>query len=200
MVEILAYAFGIMYTPGPVNLLSLNSGLQTRLQLRFCAGVGCAMLLLFLCFGYAGAWLVSPQYQPIISLLGVSYIAYLAFKIFRASVNVSAHCVPTLSFKAGFWMQLLNPKAPVAILPIVTVQFPAAEISGIAISGWSLLLSMMAAGAPTSYMLAGRHLSRFIHHPRWFRALNMLMAFLLLYVAGDIFLNHVLDSALFTLA
>jgi len=62
MVEIFAYAFGIMYTPGPVNLLSLNAGLNDEVSsaLRFCVGVGLAMLLLFLLFGYTGAWLAVP--------------------------------------------------------------------------------------------------------------------------------------------
>ncbi|MCV6591001.1 MAG: hypothetical protein OIF57_18565 [Marinobacterium sp.] len=64
MVEILLYAFGIMYTPGPVNLLSLNGGINGHAVQgwRFCIGVGCAMWLLFLLFGYTGAWLVSPAW------------------------------------------------------------------------------------------------------------------------------------------
>ncbi len=31
MVEIVLYAFGIMYTPGPVNLLSLNAGINNQM-------------------------------------------------------------------------------------------------------------------------------------------------------------------------
>lgn len=196
MVEILAYAFGIMYTPGPVNLLSLNTGLNAQTRLKFCIGVGCAMLLLFVLFGYTGAWLLSPEYQMVISVLGCIYIAYLAFQIARVNVKVQARSQPaaTLTFRTGLLMQLLNPKAPIAILPITTVQFPAAEISGISILFWSLVLATMAFGAPTVYMLMGRYLNGWISKPSYFRMLNLAMAVLLFYVAGDIAYSHVLQA------
>jgi threonine/homoserine/homoserine lactone efflux protein len=96
-----------------------------------------------------------------------------------------------LNFRSGLIMQLLNPKALVAILPIVTVQFPAAQITGVSIFLWSFVLSSMAFGAPGSYLLMGARLSRFISQPLYFRALNLSMALLLLYVAMDIAYNHV---------
>lgn len=201
MVEILAYAFSIMYTPGPSNLLSLNAGLNGHIRsaLYFCLGVACAMLLLFLLFGYAGAWWVSPNYQLLISCVGSLYIAYLAFKIAWASIKPTL--VETakwteadgskLNFKSGLFMQLLNPKSFVVIFPIVTVQFPAAQVSGGSILAWSLLLSSMAFGAPGSYLLMGARLGKLIRHPRYFRLLNLNMALLLLYVGGDIAYSHV---------
>ncbi len=198
MVEILAYAFGIMYTPGPVNLLSLNQGLNGQLRLNFCIGVGCAMLLLFVLFGYTGTLLVSEQYQILISIAGCLYIFYLAYKIARANIMISqdpeevTKAEDTLTFRSGLLMQLLNPKAPVAILPIATVQFPAAGISGNIIMVWSVILATMAFGAPSVYMLMGKHLSRFITRPQSFRLLNSAMALLLFYVAGDIAWNHVM--------
>lgn len=199
MVEILAYAFGIMYTPGPANLLSMNAGLNGHLRstIAFCLGVASAMLLLFILFGYTGAWLVGPRYQLLISCLGSMYIMYLAYKIGWASIRtpvaeaVEQTSTHRLNYKAGLIMQLLNPKAFVAILPIVTVQFPEAQISGEAIIVWSLLLSCMAFGAPASYLLMGAHLGKRIREPRYFRVLNLCMAALLLYVAGDIAYNHV---------
>lgn len=201
MVEIVVYAIGIMYTPGPANLLSLNAGLNGRISstLRFCLGVACAMLLLFLLFGYTGGWLVSPRYQWLISCAGSLYIAYLACKIAWASIGSSAVepvvqegvADSNLSFQTGLFMQLLNPKAFIAILPIVTVQFPAAQISGSSILVWSLLLSCLAFGAPSSYMMMGARLGKLIRHPGYFRLLNLAMASLLLYVAADIAYNHV---------
>ncbi|WP_271271105.1 LysE family translocator [Aliamphritea hakodatensis] len=195
MVEILAYAFGIMYTPGPSNLLSMNAGLngQFRAPLMFCVGVACAMLLLFLLFGYSGAWLVSPGYQLLISCAGSVYIAYLAYKVAGAHIKLtgSESTAGKLSFRSGLCMQLLNPKSFVAIFPIVTVQFPAAEISGSSIFVWSVLLSVLAFGAPGSYLLMGARLGKLIRKPRTFRLLNICMALLLLYVAGDIAYHHV---------
>ena len=196
MVEILAFAFGIMYTPGPVNLISLNAGIngQAGSTLRFCVGVGCAMGVLLLIFGYSGAWLLTPRYQLLISSAGSLYIVYLAYKIGRASLQPFQEQVSakfTLNFKSGLMMQLLNTKAFIVILPITAVQFPAANISGSAIFVWSLLLAAMAFGAPSSYWILGGKLGKLIKHSRYFQRLNMIMALLLLYVAIDIAYQHV---------
>ena len=200
MVEILLYAFGVMYTPGPANLLSLNAGINGEISttLRFCMGVACAMLILFLLFGYTGAWLITPDSQLVIGLLGSGYIAYLAYKIARSSQHISDEIsadkvqpgTRRAGFRSGLMLQLLNPKAFIAILPIVTIQFPAAHISGIAIFFWSLLLAGLAFGAPGSYLFMGVRLSKLISQPRYFRWLNNAMALLLLYVAIELALTQ----------
>ena len=192
--EIFAYAFGIMYTPGPVNLISLNAGLQGQAQksLGFCVGVGLAMLILFMIFGYTGAWLVSPEWQRPIAVLGAFYILYLVWKIISGTLRQSL--TPTgnpeekhsLVFRNGLIMQLLNPKAPVAILPIATVQFPAAQIDGAGIAVWSFLLACMAFGAPGSYLLIGAKLGKLVQNPIYFKVINLALAALLLWVAADI--------------
>lgn len=193
MVEILAYAFGIMYSPGPVNLVSLNSGLQRQTQhgLAFCIGVGVVHMSMFALFGYTGSWLVSPQWLLPISLLGSAYILYLAYKIARAGWAAkidTANSSLNLNFRSGALMQLLNPKAPVAILPIVTIQFPAAGVGGYEILLWSCVLGIMAAGAPGSYLLMGSRLGRMIQQPRYYRCLNLALALLLAIVAIRILL------------
>lgn len=195
MIEILVYAFSIMYTPGPVNLLSLNAGLQglAPRTLGFCAGVGLAMWMMFLLFGYGGA-LLPPLGQAVIGLLGCGYIFWLAIKLVRMAISsggavgdatTGARAVP-LSLRTGLLMQLCNPKAPVAILPIATVQFPAAGITGSGILLWSVLLGAMAFGAPGSYLLLGSKLGRLIQTRGFFRGLNLMMALMLIYVAIDI--------------
>lgn len=196
MVEILAFAFGVMYTPGPVNLISLSAGLngKVRSTLHFCAGVGCAMLLLLLIFGYTCALLINRDYQLIISAFGCLYICYLALQVAISSFKSTQQHTTSdqlLNFKSGFIMQLLNPKALVVILPIVTVQFPALQISGFAIIIWSILLASLAFGAPSSYLLIGSKLGKFIHIPRYFQLFNLCMSLLLFYVAFDIAYNHI---------
>lgn len=195
MVEILMYAFGIMYTPGPVNLLSLNAGLhgQAQRMLPFCVGVGMAMFLLFILFGYSGA-LLPPELQAMTGIFGGLYIVWLAFKIGNAAIRPATPAQTdeakeekgTLSFRSGLLMQLCNPKAPVAILPIVTVQFPDAGISGTGIALWSVLLGGMAFGAPGSYLLLGARLGKLIQAPAFLRIINTLMALLLLYIGCNI--------------
>ncbi|EOD54012.1 LysE family translocator [Aeromonas molluscorum] len=195
MIEILAYAIGIMYTPGPVNLMGLNAGLggRARASLGFFMGVGMAMCLLLLLFGWLGARLVRAETLIYVSLVGCLYIAYLAIKIARDKGEVSGQAASArpLGIRNGFVIQLLNPKAMIATLPIASIQFPAAQIHGWSLLPWSLLLGLLAAGAPGSYSLLGDLVGRRIQDPRWFRYFNLIMAALLLYSAGALAYQHV---------
>ena len=195
MADIFAYAIGIMYTPGPINLLGLSSGLnkQTRSHLGFFIGVGSAMFILIVLLGYLGLQVINPQFLPYVSLIGCGYILYIAWKVAKAKVQVDdASADASLSFFDGLFMQLLNPKALVATLPIATIQFPSADITCSAIVFWSIILAILAFGAPTSYSLAGLMLGRQVSRPGVFNVFNKLMAILLVYVALMIAYEHVL--------
>ncbi|GHC22691.1 hypothetical protein GCM10010082_13500 [Kushneria pakistanensis] len=195
MLAIIAYALGIMYSPGPVNLLGLNMGLQgqARGTIGFCLGVGLAMLLLFLLFGLAGAAWVQPHVLALIGALGCGYILYLAFKIARSSIDPTALEQPprVLRFRDGLIMQLGNPKGMIATLPIATLQFPAAGIDGVMLLVWSLGLAVLAVGAPGSYAVLGALLGRRLESARLFRAINLMMATLLVGVALSMGWEHV---------
>ena len=206
MFEIWTYAFGIMYSPGPVNFLALNGGVngKTEQNAGFFAGVGVAMLLLFLGLSFLGNSLISPDVLPYSSLLGSGYILYLASKLLRASFHQTspltgtsdkqnAQATDTLRFRQGLTVQLLNPKGLVATLPIVTIQFPAAGINGSASVLWSIALSILAFGAPLSYSLLGGALGRKIENPRYFAYFTRTMAVLLIYVALSICVEHSLS-------
>lgn len=187
MLEILAYSIGIMYTPGPANLIGLKSGIhhQGRAHLGFFMGIASAMLLLFLLFGYVGLRLIPQSLLPILTLAGCLYIVYIAVKIMRARITVADDAPSTrpLSYSNGLLMQLLNPKSLAATLPITTIQFPMQHITGSAIAVWSLILAVLAFGAPFSYALLGERIGKHIRNPTYFRLLNVLMAGLLIAVA-----------------
>ena len=190
MIEIFAYAIGVMYTPGPVNLLGLNAGLNghARASAGYCFGVGTAMLMLFLMFGWLGSELINGDVLIILSMLGCAYITTLAIKIFKASVTLGDGPATEgpLGYRQGLILQLLNPKGIVATLPIATIQFPGAGIQGIGILIWSLALTALAIGAPGSYTLVGHLLGNRIKAPAVFKWFNRVMAALLFYVAASI--------------
>ncbi|GHC16888.1 LysE family translocator [Aidingimonas halophila] len=195
MLEIVAYALGVMYTPGPVNLLGLNAGLngQARTSLGFYFGVGLAMLLLFVVFGWAGAAWVRGDMLAIIGAVGCGYIFYLAIKIARSSIDLgTARQAPrVLRLRDGLIMQLCNPKGVVATLPIATIQFPAVGIHGISLMLWSLGLAALAVGAPGSYALVGAVVGQRIENPAILKAFSLAMAVLLVGVSLSIGYEHV---------
>ncbi|WP_456268709.1 LysE family transporter [Kushneria sp. AK178] len=195
MLAIIVYALGIMYTPGPVNLLGLNMGLhgQARRSIGFCLGVGLAMLMLFLLFGLAGAAWVGPNVLALFGALGCGYILYLAVKIARSSIDPAAleQAPRPLRFRDGLIMQLGNPKGIIATLPIATLQFPAAGIDGVMLPVWSLGLAALAVGAPGSYAVLGALLGRRLESARLLRGINLVMAALLTWVALSMAREHV---------
>ncbi|PKF79835.1 transporter [Vibrio sp. vnigr-6D03] len=188
MLEIFAYAIGVMYTPGPVNLLGLNGGLQsnTKRYLGFFAGVGTAMFILFVSISWAGKTLIPTQWLPYVALIGCSYILYIAWKLHTSdvsSLNVGDKPLKILSFKDGVLIQLLNPKAPAVVLPVAAVQFPASGIVGMEAVLWSGILAVLAFGAPTSYSILGEVLGHKLKNPKVFSAFNRILAWLLVAVA-----------------
>ncbi|GAB2797736.1 LysE family translocator [Halomonas shantousis] len=195
MLEIIAYALGVMYTPGPVNLLGLNAGLhgQAKASLGFYLGVGLAMLMLFVLFGLAGAAWVQGDMLAVVGALGCGYIFYLAVKIARSSIDLGAvrQAPRVMSFRDGLIMQLCNPKGVVATLPIATIQFPAVGIHGASLIAWSLGLAALAVGAPSSYALIGAVLGRRVENPAILKGFSLAMAALLAGVALSIGYEHV---------
>ena len=81
MLAIIAYAVGIMYSPGPVNLMGLNTGVNGQAKRRwgFCLGVGTAMLLLFLLSagrvlrGLMGAYSSRLAFSAVVILFTLPY-------------------------------------------------------------------------------------------------------------------------------
>lgn len=195
MLAIVAYALGVMYTPGPVNLLGLNVGIngQGKTSLGFCLGVGLAMLLYLLVLGWAGAAWISQDSLVLLSALGCAYILYLAYKVARANATLDTHAPAPrmLSFRDGLLMQLLNPKAMVATLPIATLQFPAEGIQGMSLFIWALGLAALAAGAPGSYVVIGSLLGLRVRQPMLIKGFNWVMSGLLVAVAVSIGHEHV---------
>lgn len=194
--EIFLYTLSVMYSPGPVNFMGLNSGLTGQLKKTagFFAGVGSAMLILFLLFGYMGQAIIPRQWLHYIALIGALYTFYIAWKMLRANIQSSQQNTQALSFWNGLLIQLLNPKAILVILPVTAVMYPAAQITGAMIFMVSLLISIGASGAPFAYAVAGKLLGNKIENPIWFNRLNKVMGVLLI-ASGLFMLRDFLQGA-----
>ncbi|MDW6001425.1 LysE family translocator [Vibrio mangrovi] len=193
MLDIWTYALGIMYSPGPVNLLSLNGGIQghTRHHLGFFLGVACAMLILFISLSYLGGYMINDAILPYVALPGCSYILYLAWKLLRSPVTLKQDSPSVLSFKNGLLIQLLNPKGMIATLPIATIQFPAQGITGGQILYWSVALALFAGCAPGSYSVIGAVVGKHLLNAVWLQRIQQILALLLIYAALSIGYEHI---------
>ncbi len=195
MLGILLFAIGVMYTPGPVNILSLNSGAQKRFRahIPFCFGVASALWIWFMLIGYTGSMIVNDTLLPVIAVAGVCFILYLTYKILSSKVeDVGKNATVTvLTYKDGLLMQLLNPKSMLVVLPVTTVQFPAAGIDGVWIAIWSVCLGTLGFGAPFAYAACGAYVSRYFRGNTYLKVMNVIMGLMLLAVAADMAYAHV---------
>lgn len=125
-------------------------------------GVGCAMLMLFMIFGYIGAAIIPQNALHYIALFGACYTFYLSYQMLKSDIDLNNEAteVQVLSFWNGFWIQALNPKGILVILPVTTIMYPTAHIIGVQIFFVSLLISLGAAGAPCLYSWAGAVLGK----------------------------------------
>ena len=196
MLQMLLYGIGIMYTPGPVNIMGLTLGLNKKFRnsIGFFTGVGIAMFILFFVFGYTGDKLIKKEYLLYTSILGGIYIMLLAIKILKEDVSINETLnQSSLTFKDGLLMQIINPKAILAALPIATINFPANNIHGINIAIMSVLFGLLVIGAPSTYCLFGQFFSDFIKRKRILIIFSKFMGVILLFVAFSIFKEHVFD-------
>lgn len=196
MLQMLLYGIGIMYTPGPVNIMGLTLGLNKKFKssIGFFTGVGIAMFILFFVCGYSGEKLIKKEYLIYTSIVGGCYILYLAIKIMKEKVTIDEQLRKnSLSLKDGFIMQIVNPKAILAALPIATINFPANDITGIEIMIMSVLFGLLVIGAPSIYCLLGQFFSNLINNKKFLLLFNKVMGVMLLYVAFSIFKDHVFD-------
>lgn len=207
MLQLFAYAFGIMYTPGPVNLLALNAGLQgqCRRTWGFHVGVGLGLLIPLSLLSIIGAQLVTPERLRWLTLIGCGYIFYLAWKIARA--NLVAPTTPSetlnrLRFRDGLLMQLLNPKGMIACLPITTLYMPTLQLSPSGTAITCLLLATLGTGAPAANTLIGYWVRQRLNaltasssnlkepNARLMKGFNLVMAFFLAYAALALLWNQ----------
>ena len=90
VLQMILYGFGIMYTPGPVNIMGLTLGFNKKFKnsVGFFTGVGVAMFILFFVYGYTGGKFIKKDYLIYTSILGSLYILYLAIKILKEDVTI----------------------------------------------------------------------------------------------------------------
>ena len=201
MLEIFLYGIGVMYSPGPVNIMGFNEGLKGKFfeSMSFFAGVGAAMLLLCTALGFLGEYIVRKSALPYLATAGCAYIVYLSFKIYRSTSELdlsdgsddASSTKTTLGFINGLLIQLLNPKAMLALVPITTIMFPATGVLGVEIVWYAVAIGLLAMWAPGSYSYVGALINKRGPSRSFLKVFNYFMVLLLLGSAVILFYEHV---------
>jgi threonine/homoserine/homoserine lactone efflux protein len=172
-----AFALAMSISPGPVNLITLSSGVNNGVlrTLPFVSGatIGFTSLLAF--FGLGAVQIADnyPRLMNIVALGGALFILYLAFKIATANgqLNIEQNHKP--NFLDGALLQWLNPKAWVACLSGVTA-FTVKD-DGASLLLFCALYFVICYFGIAFWAVVGAQAKRFIHGPTRLRIFNMSM-------------------------
>lgn len=109
-------------TPGPVNIVTLNSGLNHgfRQTLPYVSGatLGFTLLLLILGMGVSSMIMAYPMVLRFINYVGTAYMFYMGYKIMmsKSSLDNRSEVHQAPRFMEGALLQWSNPKAWMACL------------------------------------------------------------------------------------
>lgn len=184
VLSLLTLAIPLMTSPGPatVSLAAAGSAFGVRSGLPYLAGilVGNSAVLLMIATGITGLILALPAAIPVLTMVGLAYLLYLAWKIATAPTvrdDGVAGAAPTLG--GGFLLSLVNPKAYAAIgavyasgsivpgHPILDTALKLAVLTGVNCTG------------NTTWLALGALFSGLLRNPRTGRILNLSFAALL---------------------
>jgi threonine/homoserine/homoserine lactone efflux protein len=189
MLSFVLFAFVASITPGPTNLLVLSNsarfGLTASLPIVLGACLGAAALVLLVGTGAGRSLMQIPGAQSIMALAGVTWLSWLAWKIYCSPTDPIRRSDPAR--RLGFWgaagLQVVNPKTWMMALAVVSV-FSQGSVAHLALA--FLLVSLPCLGC---WALLGAGSARWLTSPISMRWFNRGMALLLLVSAWTGFLT-----------
>ncbi|OXS02354.1 hypothetical protein AMR44_02840 [Shewanella algae] len=131
--------------PAPMTLAALGAAQGFRCSLPFLGGLIAGLLLIMLA---AASGLVSllqsfPMFATTLKWLGAAYIVYLAYRI-ATSPLIMANGNNSVGFKNGLLFNLMNPKAYMALLSLLS-QFALPLDSPVASYALTIVLCLLLA-------------------------------------------------------
>ena len=184
LLPFLLFAFVASITPGPTNILVLSNsaryGLVAALPIIFGACAAAALLVLVVGSGAGSALTELPGVQKAMQWIGVAWLSYLAWQIFRApaqAINADDTQKP-LGLLGAAALQLINPKTWMMALAVVSVF--AGQGGQRQVVYLSLVFFLIALPCLGAWALLGAGSSRLLRSPRTVGAFNRVMALLLL--------------------
>lgn len=182
---LLAAAFPLMGSPGPatLSLAATGSVFGFSRGLPYFAGIviGTTAVLLIIASGITGLLLALPNVLPVLTILALCYIVFLACKIATAPVLVDeAKNTANPSMIGGLLLAIANPKAFAAIGAVyagvsVFPEEPALDAFAKIVTLTAVIVAVNAA-----WLALGAVFATVLRNPHTGRAINLLFAVLLI--------------------
>jgi threonine/homoserine/homoserine lactone efflux protein len=193
-VALVVFGAVMAFTPGPNNIMVLSSGLTYgfRRSLPHIAGIaiGVSFMVASMGLGLGTIFIAYPALQTILKYAGIAYLIYLAFGIAMSSSVATGQGSERgpMTFWTAALFQWVNVKGWVMAIGIITAY------SAVASFPWNIVIQaalMFVMGGLSSlvWTLFGSSLRSFLTSPKAVRALNIVMAALLLASLYPVFMD-----------
>lgn len=188
--DFLIYCFVTAYTPGANNLLSMSNAarLGFRKSFRFNLGITVGFLIVMSVCTIFSSTLFSalPRVRIFMQVLGAAYMLYLAWKIWKTSSDFEVEKGKESGFLAGMILQFMNPKIYIYAITAMSLYILPVFHSTTALICFTLILTVIGASGSYVWALFGSAFCKlFTKHTK---AVNLVMALLLVYCALSLFL------------
>lgn len=146
VIPFLSYVIVTSFTPGPNNIMSLDSArrLGLRKAFPFLLGVtaGCFAIMLLACYFNLALYHFLPRVKIWMNVLGSLYMLYLAIKIAKSKPSSKNNDHNEgYSFKSGLLLQFINLKVILYGITVISTFVMPYDVSYIELITISLLLT-----------------------------------------------------------
>lgn len=178
------FAFVSSITPGPNNLMLMNSGANFgfKLTIPHMLGVGLGFTLMILLVGLGVVELFDryPLSYDILKVLSIGYLLYLAFKIATStgSIDQKSSKAKPFTFIQAALFQWVNPKAWTMALTSISLYAP--SNSFIAVLLVAIVFGIVNLPCISSWIVLGQKIQIVLTDQKRLRIFNITMALLLI--------------------
>lgn len=188
LLPFLLFAFVACITPGPTNILVLTNsarhGLLRTVPIVLGACAGAALLVLMVGTGLGDVLARHQQAQTVMSWLGIVWLTWLAWQIFRSPAEAVDPNAGTGKPRLGLWgaasLQLVNPKTWMMALAVVSVFAGTADDRMMRVVWLSLAFFLVSIPCMSVWAYLGVSAATFFPSAPSMKRFNQAMAVLLL--------------------
>ncbi|WP_432735917.1 LysE family translocator [Maridesulfovibrio sp. FT414] len=180
------FSLTMSITPGPVNMVILASGAGYgfRRTLPFVSGATIGFILLLIALGLGLMQVVTayPTFLKYLAIAGSSFIVYVGYKIGTSKPDISIKEGNCPTFRQGFLMQWLNPKAWIACIAGLSMFMDDKLLEPLFL--FSALYFVICYLSLAMWAMMGSKAGVLMNTPKRMKAFNMSMGSLLCACAG----------------
>jgi threonine/homoserine/homoserine lactone efflux protein len=182
LLALAAFALVSSITPGPNNLMLMasgaNFGFRRTVPHMLGIGIGFAVMIVLVGLGLVRIFDAFPVTHLILTIVGVAYLLWLAWKIAHAAAPDAAKTgAQPFTFMQAALFQWVNPKAWQMALTAITLYAP--DRSATAILWVALVFALINLPSVSTWTVMGQQMRRVLSSPARLRAFNLSMAALL---------------------